>query len=42
MPPYPGHVNFLVQTQQKLASEGKQVAVAFIEYSEYDSFVSFS
>lgn len=34
LPAIPGHIIFLVQTQQKLAAQGKAVSVAFLEYSK--------
>ncbi|OAG42057.1 hypothetical protein AYO21_03792 [Fonsecaea monophora] len=32
IPAMPGHVSFLVDTQQRLAKEGKKLSIAFVEY----------
>ena len=37
MSAFPGHVMFLIETQQKMKVQGKELAIAVLEYGKLDS-----
>ena len=37
MSAFPGHVMFLIETQQKMKAQGKELAIAVLEYGEVDT-----